>query len=125
MPRGCRLALRPGYRNDPASEASTFFTPTLEKRWNKSSKQELARAAWLLLAASSVPASARAGTVGVLMRSSQSNRPLPTSLGLAVAGLSAPAWALDTIVPIPEPGSMALALGAIGVAVLVWRNRRK
>lgn len=46
-------------------------------------------------------------------------------LGLTMASASLPAWAFDVIAPLPEPGTMALVLGAAGVAVLVWRNRRK
>lgn len=90
-----------------------------------SPEQELALMAWILLVAWTLPTNVPGGTEGVFMKSSRSNHSLPTILALASAGLTAPAWALDTIVPIPEPGSMALALGAIGVAVLVWRNRKK
>ena len=59
------------------------------------------------------------------MKSRHANRLIPTILAVATAGLSFPAWALDTIGPLPEPGTMALLLGGVGAAVLVWRNRRK
>jgi PEP-CTERM motif len=59
------------------------------------------------------------------MKSRHANRLVPTILAVATAGLSFPAWALDTIAPIPEPGTMVLLLGAVGAAVLVWRNRKK
>jgi hypothetical protein len=45
--------------------------------------------------------------------------------GLTIAMVSLPAWALDTVIAIPEPGTMALLLGAAGCAVLLWRNRKK
>ena len=59
------------------------------------------------------------------MNSHNSNRLVPAVLGVIVASVSFPAWALDIAVAIPEPGTMALLLGGVGAAVLVWRNRKK
>ena len=46
-------------------------------------------------------------------------------LGVTTASLSFPVWAIDIQEPLPEPGTMALLLGGVGAAVLVWRNNRK
>jgi len=54
-----------------------------------------------------------------------SNRIAALILGATAIGLSFPAWAFDTPTAIPEPGTMALLLGGVGAAVIVWRNRRK
>jgi hypothetical protein len=59
------------------------------------------------------------------MTSRGCNRMVSLILGTAIAGLAVPAWAFDTPVAIPEPGTMALLLGGAGAAVLVWRNRKK
>jgi hypothetical protein len=59
------------------------------------------------------------------MNPRKANRTLSLTLGVATTCLALPAWALDTIVPVPEPGTLSLLLGAAGVAVLVWRNRKK
>lgn len=59
------------------------------------------------------------------MQSHHRNPLLSTILALGMAGLSFPAWAMDIAVAVPEPGTMALLLGGVGAAVLVWRNRRK
>ena len=59
------------------------------------------------------------------MKSRHANRLIPTILAVATAGLSFPAWGLDIVGPLPEPVTLALLLGGIGAAVLVWRNRRK
>jgi uncharacterized membrane protein YeaQ/YmgE (transglycosylase-associated protein family) len=59
------------------------------------------------------------------MTSRRSARVIPSIVGATLAALSVPAWAFDTPVAIPEPGTMALVLGGIGAAVLIWRNRKK
>ena len=61
------------------------------------------------------------------MNRHHSNRLTALLLGLTTASVSSPLWAFDvTAVPLPEPGTMALVLGGVGAAVLVWRrNRRK
>ena len=59
------------------------------------------------------------------MTSRSSNRIISLIVGTAIASLAVPAWAVDTVVAIPEPGTMALLLGGAGAAVLVWRNRKK
>lgn len=59
------------------------------------------------------------------MNPRKADRIVPLILGVAMTCLSFPAHALDTVVPVPEPGTLALLLGAAGVAVLVWRNRKK
>jgi len=59
------------------------------------------------------------------MKSRHANRLIPIIPAVATAGMALPAWALDTVVTIPEPGTMALLLGGVGAAVLVWRNRKK
>ena len=50
---------------------------------------------------------------------------LHVALGLATLAVSAPVLAMDVPIALPEPGSMTLVAIAAGVAVLVWRNRRK
>lgn len=50
---------------------------------------------------------------------------MPWILGVTIAGLSLPARAIDITATVPEPGTMALILGGVGAAVLVWRNRKK
>jgi hypothetical protein len=59
------------------------------------------------------------------MTSHRNHRPVSAILALLAFGLASPAWALDIAVALPEPGTMALLLGGVGAAVLVWRNRRK
>jgi hypothetical protein len=59
------------------------------------------------------------------MQSSHRNPLISTILTIGLAGLSTPAWAMDFAVAVPEPGTMALLLGGVGAAVIVWRNRRK
>jgi len=54
-----------------------------------------------------------------------SNRLTALMLAVATASLSLPVWALDIMEPLPEPGTMALLLGGVGAAVLVWRKNRK
>lgn len=54
-----------------------------------------------------------------------SNRVISWMLGVTIAGLSLPARAIDITATVPEPGTMALILGGVGAAVLVWRNRKK
>lgn len=55
----------------------------------------------------------------------RSNRLVASILGVAIAALSSPAWAIDIVAAVPEPGTMALLLGGIGAGVLIWRSRRK
>jgi hypothetical protein len=59
------------------------------------------------------------------MTSHRNHRPVSAILALLASGLASPAWALDVTVALPEPGTIALLLGGVGAAVLVWRNRRK
>jgi len=54
-----------------------------------------------------------------------SNRLTALILGVTTASLSFPVWAIDITEPLPEPGTMALLLGGVGAAVLVWRKRKK
>lgn len=53
------------------------------------------------------------------------NRLIPSIVGVAIAGLSLPAGAIDIATVVPEPGTMALLLGGIGAGILVWRSRKK
>jgi hypothetical protein len=50
---------------------------------------------------------------------------VPTLIALLASGLASPAWAMDLVVAVPEPGTMGLLVAAGGAAVLAWRNRRK
>ena len=47
------------------------------------------------------------------------------ALGLATLAVAAPAFAMDLVLEVPEPGSLSLVVLAAGAAVLVWRNKRK
>jgi hypothetical protein len=59
------------------------------------------------------------------MASLRSNRLVALVLGVTFGGLTLPAYAIDFVTAVPEPGTMALVLGAVGGAVLVWRRNRK
>jgi hypothetical protein len=59
-----------------------------------------------------------------IMNLHKSHRMLSPILAVATTCIATPAWALDAIA-VPEPGTLYLLLGAAGVAVLVWRNRKK
>ena len=59
------------------------------------------------------------------MQSNHRSPLISTILAIGMAGLSSPTWAMDIAVAVPEPGTMALLLGGVGAAVIVWRNRRK
>ena len=59
------------------------------------------------------------------MKPHHGNRLHSAILAIGIAALSGPAWALDIAVAIPEPGTMALLLGGVGAAVIVWRKNRK
>jgi len=59
------------------------------------------------------------------MKPDNSNRLTALLLGVTAAALSCPVWAIDIVGELPEPGTMALLLGGLGAAVLVWRKGRK
>jgi len=59
------------------------------------------------------------------MKPDNSNRLTALLLGVTAVALSSPVWAIDIVGELPEPGTMALLLGGLGAAVLVWRKGRK
>ena len=50
---------------------------------------------------------------------------LALALGLATSVLSVSAFAMDIVVRVPEPDTIALVGVAVAAGILVWRSRRK
>ena len=57
------------------------------------------------------------------MNAHSSNRLVASIVGTTIA--CRPAWAIDIVTVVPEPGTMALVPGGIGAAVLIGRKKRK
>lgn len=53
-----------------------------------------------------------------------SRRPIPGLLAAVFLVPSAPAWALDVAIRVPEPDTLTLLAVAFGAGVLAWRNLR-
>lgn len=92
----------------------------------KPPKQRLAQLAQNMLERDATLAWQSAKIIGrIAMTLGKTSRIIRSIMGLALAGLSLPALAIDAPAVIPEPGTMALVLGGVGAGILVWRNRRK